>query len=224
MLGIMNVTPSEVQKLLDSEDFGARIKGINFLRHLEIKTAFEMIKPIVVDKNTRVRYAAVSQLDTLGTCDLHTSLEMLRDRLFNDPEIDVRAAAADAIGGLKLTEAFEDIQQVYRETPEWLLKFSIVATLGELGDPRGLEILQDALASDSELLQITAIGALGELGEPRAIPWLLPFVDRSDWQVRYRLAQALSKLGGEQVRSALEKLAADEVEQVALEAKKYLGT
>jgi len=33
--------------------------------------------------------------------------------LFNDPEPDVQAAAADCLGALKLTEAFEDLQQLY---------------------------------------------------------------------------------------------------------------
>jgi len=47
-----------------------------------------------------------------GRTGLSTALTVLRDRLFNDPEPDVQAAAADW-GALKLTEAFEDLQQLY---------------------------------------------------------------------------------------------------------------
>jgi len=43
---------------------------------------------------------------------LSTALTVLRDRLFN-PEPDVQAAA---LGALKLTEAFEDLQQIYHST------------------------------------------------------------------------------------------------------------
>lgn len=218
----MSVTRESVQQLLSSEDFGKRISGVNQLRQLEKSVAFELIQPLVMDKNTRVRYAAVSQLDTLGGEDLQTTLTMLRDRLLNDSEPDVQAAAADALGALKLTEAFEDIQQLYHQTPEWLVKFSIIATLGELGDPRSFELLEEALNSDISLVQTAAISSLGELGDARAVPLLIPFATNSDWQVRYRVVQALGKLEGTEVRETLEALTKDEQEEVAQEAKANL--
>ncbi|MEM9542349.1 MAG: HEAT repeat domain-containing protein [Cyanobacteria bacterium P01_E01_bin.42] len=217
------MTPESIQTLLQSEDYGDRITGLNRLRDLPHDVAFEMIQPLIVDKKTRVRYAAVSQMDTLGHVNREKSLEILRDRLLNDSEIDVQAAAADAIAALKLTEGFADLQKVYRESSEWLLQFSIIAALGEMGDPRGFDLLADALASDNDLLQSTAVGAFGELGDRRAIPLLLPFASNPDWQVRHRLAQALTHLGGEEVRLTLEQLAKDEIEQVAIEAKRSLG-
>ncbi|MDJ0633274.1 MAG: HEAT repeat domain-containing protein [Xenococcaceae cyanobacterium MO_188.B29] len=219
----MSITPESVQQLLKSENFGDRIRGLNQLRQMETKMAFELIKPMVTDKNTRVRYAAVSQFDTLGQEDLVASLEILRDRLYNDPEPDVQAAAADALGGLKLTEAFDDLSKMYHQSSDWLIQFSIIATLGELGEPRGFDLLQEALTSDNNLVQTAAISSLGELGDNRAIPLLIPFANNDDWQVRYRLTQALGRLGGEQANVALEKLAQDEVEQVAQEAKNNLS-
>jgi HEAT repeat protein len=218
----MSVTRESVQQLLSSEDFGKRISGVNQLRQLEPSVAFELIQPVVTDKNTRVRYAAVSQLDTLGGQDLQTTLTLLRDRLLNDSEPDVQAAAADAIGALKLTEAFEDLQRLYHQTPEWLVQFSIIATLGELGDPRSFELLEEALNSDTGLVQTAAISSLGDLGDARAVPLLTPHATNSDWQVRYRLVQALTKLGGAEVRSVLETLANDEKEEVAKEAQAAL--
>lgn len=220
----MNITPESVKNLVHSSDFGERIRGINELRQIDIEKAFKILEPLITDKNVRVRYAAVSQLDTLGNVNRQKSLELLRDRLFNDPEADVKAAAADAIGGLKLTEAFPDLAKVYQESSDWLIQFSIVATLGEFGDPRGLELLKDALESDNNLLQTAAISALGELGDVQAIPLLMKFVDNPDWQIRHRLAQALGQLGGKEVQEALEKLAEDEFAPVAQEAKNYLST
>jgi HEAT repeat protein len=218
----MSITPESVQELLASADFGDRIRGINQLRQIEMKTAFTLIQPMITDKNTRVRYAAVSQLDTLGIENKVECLSLLRDRLDNDPEPDVQAAAADAIGGLKLTEAYEDLDRLYHQTSEWLIQFSIVAALGELGEPRGFDLLKEALESDNNLLQTAAIGALGELGDPRAIPLLIPFANHDDWQVRYRLVQALGKLGGTEAEATLQKLTKDEMEQVAREAKNNL--
>ena len=219
----MTITPESVQELLDSEDFGMRIRGLNQLRQIDIDTAFEMVQPLITDDNTRVRYAAVSQLDTLGQNNKETSIAVLRDRLFNDPEPDVQAAAADAIGGLKLVEAFEDLANTFHNTSEWLVQFSIIAALGELGDPRGFDLLTEALNSDNNLLQTAAIGSLGELGDSRAVSLLSSFVDNEDWQIRYRLAQAMGRLGGDEAQAVIAKLAADESEQVAQEAKNNLN-
>lgn len=218
----MSVTRESVQQLLSSDDFGKRISGVNQLRQLEKSVAYELIQPAVTDKNTRVRYAAVSQLDTLGDEDLQATLSILRDRLLNDSEPDVQAAAADALGALKLTEAYEDLKQLYHQTPEWLVQFSIVATLGELGDPRSFELLEEALNSPTSLVQTAAISSLGDLGDSRAVSLLSQFVTDSDWQIRYRVVQALAKLGGTETRPLLEALAKDEKEEVAQEAQAAL--
>jgi HEAT repeat protein len=218
----MSITPESVQELLNSEDFGERIRGLNQLRQIDLKTAFDLLQPMITDNNTRVRYAAVSQLDTLGVIDKDTALELLRDRLFNDPEADVQAAAADAIGGLKLTEAFEDLNNVYHDTSEWLVQFSIIAALGELGEPRSFPLLKEALHSNNNLLQTAAIGSMGELGDPQAIPLLKNFAEHEDWQIRFRLVQALGRLGGEEAKAIITKLVDDESEQVAQEAKNNL--
>ncbi|MBD2094636.1 HEAT repeat domain-containing protein [Trichocoleus sp. FACHB-591] len=218
----MSITPESVQALLHSEDFGDRLRGVNQLRQLEPATAFELIQTAVADSSARVRYAAVSQLSSLGHHDLAQTATILRDRLHNDPEPDVQAAAADSLGALKLQDALEDLQQLYQQTPEWLVQFSIIAALGELGDPRGFELLETALTSENELVEMAAIGSLGELGDRRAIPLLVSYASHPDWQVRHRLVQALGRLGGAEAQSALTTLAQDQVPQVAQEAQETL--
>ncbi|NJO41140.1 MAG: HEAT repeat domain-containing protein [Cyanobacteria bacterium CRU_2_1] len=220
----MSVTPESVRELLSSEDFGDRLRGVNQLRQLEPAIAFTLIQPAIADKSVRVRYAAVSQLSTLGQQNRSVSLEVLRRCLLEDPESDVQAAAADSLGALKLTDAFEDLQALYHRTPEWLVKFSIIAALGELGDSRGFELLEVALNSDNELVKTAAIGSLGELADERALPLLLPFVSNADWQIRYRVTQALSHFDSPDARAALTVLTQDEMEPVAQEAKSYLGS
>ena len=216
-------TPESVTLLLNSEDYGERLSGINQLRVLDPAQAFGLIQGVIQDQNARVRYAAVSQLSSLGRQDLPKALEILRDRLFNDSEIDVKAAAADALGGLQLTEAYPDLEQVYQQSSEWLLQLSIVACLGELADPRGFALLQTALSSPIELVQTAAIVALGELGDVRGIPLITSFISHPDWQIRYRSAQALSRFErNESIVEALQVLAQDEMEQVALEAQRIL--
>jgi len=218
----MSITPESVGALLNSADMGDRLRAVNQIRTLDRTVAFDMIQQAVGDSNPRVRYAAVSQLSSLGNQDREMTLTLLRDRL-KDSEPDVQAAAADSIGALQLTEAFDELQALYHSSSEWLVKFSIVAALGELGDSRSFEILEDAIQSSNELMQMAAIGSLGELGDPRAINLLAPHVHNEDWQVRYRVAQALSHLNDPQARSLLETLAHDPIEQVAQEAKTGLA-
>lgn len=220
----MSVNPELVKQMLSSEDLGDRLRAVNQIRELEDRAvAFELVQAAINDRNARVRYSAVSLMDTLGQQDLSIALNLLRDRLINDPEPDVQAAAADCIGALKLTDAFEDLQQLYHNTPEWLVKFSIVATLGELGDPRSLQLLKEALNSDNDLVQTAAISSLGDLGDRQAVPLLIPYAKNPDWQIRYRVVQSLHRLGGAQAHTTLETLASDEVEAVAQEARNCLN-
>jgi HEAT repeat protein len=214
------ITPESVKILIHSEDLGDRLRAVNQLREIEPAIAFELIQTAIADQNVRVRYAAVSQLASLGNQNPTKSLEILRGCLLHDPEADVQAAAADALGALQLKSAFEDLQQVYQTTPEWLVKMSIVAALGEMDDPRGFEILKDALQGDHSLIQTVAISALGELGNPDAVPLLVPYATDEDWQVRYRVVQSLNRLGGELAQDILEQLAEDPMPQVAQEAQR----
>jgi HEAT repeat protein len=214
--------PEAVQALLSSEDFGQRLSGVNRLRSLDPALAFEMIQPSIGDQNVRVRYAAVSQISTLGRQNPTLALEILRRALLEDPEPDVQAAAADALGALQLTDAFEDLQALYHRSGEWLVQFSIIAALGELGDRRAFELLEIALNTDAELVKAAAIGSLGELGDDRAVPLLLPLMTDPDWQVRHRVAQALGHFDRPETRAALETMSHDEVEAVALQAKDFL--
>lgn len=215
-------TPDSIQQLLESDNLGDRLQGLNQLRQLDTATAFELIQPLITDSHPRVRYAAVSQLDTLGVADLTLAAGLLRDRLLHDSEVDVQAAAADAIGGLRLTALFPELERLYYQTSEWLIQLSIIATLGELGEPESFDLLKEALNSDNDLVKTAAISALGELGNADAVPLIIPFADDPDWQVRWRVAQALISIGGEASQAVLASLAQDSVAQVADMAKNHL--
>lgn len=218
----MDTTPEAVKAALDSEDYGDRLSGVNKLESIDPAIAFQYLVPVVTDENPRVRYAATSKLSSLGMQDREQALELLLSRLHDDPELDVKAAAADALGALKLTQAYDAVAQLYRENNDWIVRLSIVAALAEMGAPQAIDILEDAIHSDNELIQTTAIGALGELGDARAIPWIQEFVSHPEPQTRQRTAQALGQLGGDSVRESLERLAQDDNAQVAESAKRYL--
>jgi HEAT repeat protein len=211
----MSINPETIAQSLQSGDLSDRLSAVNQLRSLPPDVAFEMLKQPINDDNPRVRYAAVSQLSVLGNQDLEQSLAILRDRLYHDSEIDVQAAAADSMGALKLTEAFPDLDARFHQTQDWLLQMSIVSTLGELGDPRSFGLLTEALSSSEPLVQGSAIGSLGELKDVKAIALIQPFITHEDWQLRYRVAQALGNIGGAEAHGLLETLRHDPMSQVA---------
>jgi HEAT repeat protein len=218
----MSMTPDAAQALLSSAAFNDRIQGINALREFAAADAFPLLVPLVTDDNVRVRYAAVSLLASMGQVDLPQSLELLRAGL-KDPESDVVAASADAIAGLRLHDGYPDLLDLYQETSDWIVRFSIVSALGELGDVRGFDILEHALTSNDPLLVPAAIGAMGELGDDRAIPLILPYVNDPDWQIRHRVLQALVRFNTAETRVALQTLTQDAVPNIAAQAQQALS-
>ncbi|MGA9377971.1 MAG: HEAT repeat domain-containing protein [Phormidium sp.] len=218
----MTITPDSVQKLLRSEELSDRLRAVNQLRQLDRRNAFRLVQIPIKDSNSRVRYAAVSQLDTLGWENLTKSFEILRDRLLNDSEVDVQAAAADCLGALKFKEAFPDLEQIYHNTSEWLLQVSIIAALGEMGDSRAFDLLEEALKSEVDLVKIAAISSFGELGDLRAVHFLSDYAKDPDWHIRFRVVQSLNRLGSPEALAILQTMTNDEVEQIAQEARNSL--
>ena len=211
-----------LKEQLAADDMAVRMKALHASRSLSLSERFSLVAIAAADPYARIRYDAVSQIGTVGTVDLAKSLEILSDRLNIDPEIDVRAAAAASLGSLQLTQAFGLLKTAYESTNDWMFQFSIVAAIGELGDPQGFDFLAQALQSPNELVKIAAIGSLGDLGYPEAVALLLPLTEDPDWQIRHRVSQSLSQLGGDEAKSALEKLANDPVPQVAEAARSQL--
>lgn len=219
----MTKTFAELQADLQADDLGIRMKVLPASRSLTATERFQLVTQAVHDPNSRIRYDAISQLANLGHTDINLTYSLLKEALWHDPELDVRAVAADSIAALGLTELFPDLAELYHQTKDWLLQFSIVAALGTLGDDRAYDLLVEALQHENDLIKTAAIGSLGELGKPEAIAVLAPLADHPDWQIRYRLAQALTNLASPAVAPILQKLANDPNPQVADMAKPTSG-
>ncbi|MBW4698432.1 MAG: HEAT repeat domain-containing protein [Aphanocapsa lilacina HA4352-LM1] len=208
-------TPEEK---LASPNLGDRLSAVGSLRDVPAERSVALLVKAAQDDNARVRYAAVS---LLGQKEDPSVLGLLRTLLTSDPEFDVRAAAAAALGDLHAQEAYEDLAAAFAQDNEWLVKFSILAALGELGDRRAVDLLVTALKGDP-LIRTVAAGALGQLGDRRAVGELVAYIDDEDWQLRFRIAQALGELGGEEARSALQVLTHDPSDAVSSTARSAL--
>jgi HEAT repeat protein len=217
----MTPTPESVRALLTSANFGDRLQGINQLRVIDKAAAFELVQLVIADSNTRVRYAAVSLIDTIGDVDPAKSLEILRSCLA-DPEYDVKSAAADALGGLQLTAAIPELVDLYHDTSEWLLQLSIVAALGSMPDPRSLQLFSESIGSEVELVRMTTVQAIGEMADPAGVEILQQAIADSDDHIRVRVAEALGRIGDEAAMKLLQIMATDPDSKVAAQAKAFL--
>ncbi|MDX2256917.1 MAG: HEAT repeat domain-containing protein [Pseudanabaenaceae cyanobacterium bins.39] len=204
-----------LKEQLASNEVSTRMKAVHASRSLDDADRFALLVIAAEDAYARIRYDAVSQIGTVGNADPDKSLEILVDRLFTDPELDVRAAAAASLGALQLTQSFEQLKTAYEATNDWMFQFSIVAAIGDLGAPEGFSFLASALQSPNELVKIAAIGSLGDLGNLDAVPLLIALADDPDWQVRHRVSQSLAQLGGDAAQEVLARLANDPMPQVA---------
>jgi HEAT repeat protein len=217
----MTSTPESIRVLLTSANFGDRLHGINQLRTIDKAIALELVQLVTADSNTRVRYAAISLMDTIGDADLAKSLEILRGCL-KDPEYDVQSAAADALGGLKLTAAIPELIDMYHGTSEWLLQLSIVAALGSLPDPRSMKLFSESIGSAVELVRMTTVQAVGETADPAGVEILQQAIADPDTQIRFRVAEALGKIGDEAAKKLLQTMTNDVDPKVAAQAQAFL--
>lgn len=191
----------------ESADYIERIRAINRVEEttftsLEIQ---QLVKLVTDDGNQQVRYAAISRLSNLDSTrlsadDSRNVLHAARYALANDKEPSCKAGAADLIAGLQLTDGFDDLIDTFAATDDWMLKFSIAAGLGEMGDPRAFDFLKGVLETDvdeQEFLLITAaIGSLGELGDDRALPVIEKFLKHEDSSIQERAQIAYDVLSG----------------------------
>jgi HEAT repeat protein len=211
-----------LKEQLAADEMSLRMKAVHASRSLEDSERFTLLAIAATDSYARIRYDAVSQIGTVGNIDPDKALEILVDRLFTDPELDVRAAAAASLGALQLTQAFDQLKTAYESTNDWMFQFSIVAAIGDLGAPEGFSFLASALQSPNELVKIAAISSLGDLGNLDAVPLLIPLADDPDWQVRHRVSQSLAQLGGDAAKEVLAKLANDPMPQVAEATRSFV--
>eukprot|EP00188_Purpureofilum_apyrenoidigerum_P002999 Plantae.Rhodophyta-Purpureofilum_apyrenoidigerum.ctg30456.p1 GENE.Plantae.Rhodophyta-Purpureofilum_apyrenoidigerum.ctg30456~~Plantae.Rhodophyta-Purpureofilum_apyrenoidigerum.ctg30456.p1 ORF type:complete len:225 (+),score=47.60 Plantae.Rhodophyta-Purpureofilum_apyrenoidigerum.ctg30456:63-737(+) len=192
----MATNKDDVMSLVMSGDNFNRLKGVNMARDLEPMDCLETLSLTSKDPDLNVRYATVSQLAEAGKADPTKALDLLRDLIAHEKDSSVRAAVADAFCAIGIPEAYDDVESIFRDSDEVMVQFSILAGLGELGNPKAFGLLKEVLEDDSteELLKVAAIGALGELGDKRAEDIIRPFTQVEDATIKTRAEQALQAL------------------------------
>lgn len=201
---IMSESDGSIEGLLGSQSSLERIRGVN--RIDEYGTFSDQVEQLAhmscEDGDNQVRYSAISRLasvkrDSLSPDQVTLILDCVRRVLTTDREVTCQAGAADVITALKLSEAFDDLINRYKTSTDWVLKFTILAGLGEMGDERSFDFLKEVIDNDGDgetLLLTAAIGSLGELGDKRGLPIVEKYLEHEDLPLRERAKIAVDRL------------------------------
>ncbi len=202
--------------LLTDPDEQVRTIAIRLLWECEDpKLALIFLEILEQDEDPGVRAAAASALGSfvyLGEVDeipseLHHKIEdHLLQAVASAEGMVVRRRALEALGASSRDEVPPLIEKAYQEkNPEW--KVSALYAMGRSADDRWRKLILANLLNSNEDIRVEAIRAAGELGLKATRTILLDsLIDEEDLELRRELIWALSKIGGEGVRSRMEEL------------------
>ncbi|MBI4423946.1 MAG: HEAT repeat domain-containing protein [Elusimicrobia bacterium] len=162
-----------------------------------------------LNEDPRVRVAAAVALARIGH---PSSARFLGEALRGDPEVDVRFAAALALGaGFEGTAG--SLCRSLREDGSWWVRYAAAVALGRAAGPGGEEPLAEAAAGDAAWqVRLEATRALGSIRSPRSAKALARPLADPDPGVRAAAAMALGEVGGEPALRALQAALGEETD------------
>ncbi len=219
------------------QDSGVRLTALDMLWDAE---APELIAPLLGllhhDSDMTVQAGAAQ---VLGRFVLAGELGQLSHQVFDDLTGDlltifndldrpmlVRCRVLEALAAASLDEVPALVQDAYR-SQEDVLRIGAVAAMGRTADPCWESIVLAELDSDNPSMRYHAARAAGMLAVTDLVPPLVELLDDPDSEVMIASIRALGEIGGDEARSALERLLDDsdigDLARDALEVTELLG-
>ncbi len=172
--------------------------------------------------NPLTRKAAIR---ALGSQDNVRAVPLLGEILLKLGEpVDVRAAAATALGRVRNWRAAGFLKQALRDS-EREVRFASALALGKTKAPGTLPLLAGTLGNDSDWwVRFAAAVALGKDKDPRSVDALGAAADLDgEWQVRAQAVRSLGEIGSRDAALALGRVLKDKDGAVRAAAATELG-
>ena len=218
----------EVGRLaLKDKDPTLRLLAVRILREYELVDLLPIFVDMIEhDADAAVRSASASALapyiymgevDELSPAKLHQVEECLLRVIKGSDIPSIQRKALEALGFSSRDEVVPLIKKAYEsDDTEWLI--SAIFAMGRSANKRWNKQVLSKLEHKRPSVRAEAASAAGELEISAAVPQLLEMLEDPDLDVRMAASWALSQVGGEGVRNALEnKLEnSDDVEETKL--------
>ena len=161
------------------------------LGRLRTREAAQALTALINQDDWQIRATAVSALGQIG--GPRTLIPILT--MLSDPVWQVRRRAAQAVQLLRGPDIVPTLLTAIEDTNAWG-RFHIIETLGEIGDPSALNLLEPTLDSEGDLqLRLSAAQALARMQHPRGKPLILRTLNAPNAQTRALAAIALGFSG-----------------------------
>lgn len=158
--------------------------------------AEQILRNALTDTNPQIRAKAVEVVATTGEKMMMPQVQ----KLLLDEYVPVRFAAAVAIGDMEYYLAKSTLERLLK-APDENTKLGAAYALYKLGYKQHLEPICQAVLSNDQTVRANAVVLLGKSGEPDVLKLLYwaKDNDRSEPKVRYQAAEAISRLGDEEI-------------------------
>lgn len=185
-----------------SEKTNLREHAIAALGNQKVSAAVPAIAKVLGDRQFRRRYVAAWALGEIGDPSAVPALVAALD----DADSEVRKVTVRAL--IKHNRAAVEPLVAFLSAASGVGEVGAVRALGDIGDPRALEVL---LSRTSGPIRAEVILALGKLKDPRAEAVLLAALRDEESQTRMNAAMALGPLGAKAAVPPLRQALEDEV-------------
>ncbi len=169
----------------------------SFLRNtalIILKDLGQIVIPLLYvllsDKDDDVRKFALDLIYEIEFCDYP---DKLVEMLTGDPNANVRAAAAKALGRLQYKEGTPHLIRALIDE-EWVC-FSALEALTELKDESALDPIVSLLKSPSETTRFAAIEALGNICSPKVTQPLVDHIPEANEFEKKTIIKSLAQIG-----------------------------
>jgi HEAT repeat protein len=200
-----NAVPALIDALR-SEFYTVRAKAATALGDIGNPKAIEPLLKVLRDPEGEVRIAAVLSVGKF--CDPAT-FDKIANVLLDDPIIEVRQAAARALGNTRHPNAGFFLMEALRDSFWWYEREhaagDLLQAIEHIGFPV-VDALIEALGDREGTVRKFAASILGKIGDPRAIEELGMTLYDLHHDVRFAAAESLARFGPPAIRVLNEAL------------------
>lgn len=196
--------PSAVNPLIDilhDENRDVRRHVAQALGWIKDPRAVEPLLHLLNDENRWVRETVVTALGNMG----QSALDFLIPAS-NDPDLNIRAGAVQAIGMIRSPQSFDVLKSSLNDEEAGIREKAVKGLVNLMDDPRSFDIFISILFDDKVEGDVAIVEALGEQRNPRAVEPLISVLKKhKDRKVRITAISSLGLIGDERAVKPLIK-------------------